>query len=132
MLILRARVFVVEQDCPYQDPDHKDPQSYHLWGTDNLGHVVAYARIVKPGVSYNEVSIGRVVVAPEYRGSGMGVELMQETMRMVEQFYGPVPIRLSGQCYLERFYNDLGFETVSEEYMEDDIPHVEMLRPAQK
>ena len=131
MLTLRARVFVVEQNCVYQDPDHKDPLSYHLWGADNNGNVVAYARIVKPGVSYQEVSIGRIIVAPEYRGSGMGVELMEEAFKFIRQFYGELPIRISAQCYLEKFYTNLGFETVSETYLEDDIPHVEMLRTKQ-
>lgn len=128
LLQLRASVFVVEQDCPYSDPDHKDPKCWHLSGRLN-DQLVATLRAVPPGVSYSDSSIGRVVVAPNVRGLQLGRELMKVGIAFNRHMWGGA-IRISGQSYLESFYQSLGFQTVSDPYMEDDIPHVEMLLPA--
>lgn len=127
ILALRIAIFVVEQDCPYQEADHKDPHSYHVWGTvDN--EVVAVVRIVEPGISYPEISIGRVAVAMGYRGTNVGNDLMTNTIAFIEEKLGKQAIRISAQEHLQSFYHRFDFKTVSEMYLEDDIPHVEMLR----
>ena len=126
---LRCEVFVVEQNCPYQEADHKDEQSLHIYANTPDGSVVAYARAPLPGVSYPEVAIGRVVTSPALRGQGMGNVLMDKTLEAIAQRLGEVPIRISAQAYLERFYAGYGFASVGEPYLEDDIPHIEMLRP---
>jgi ElaA protein len=138
IVALREAVFVVEQNCPYLDADGKDPKCYHLWASfdsaqdDTLQHkILAYARIVKPGVSYPEVAIGRVVTAASVRRTGLGKELMQRAIDYVHELYGPVPIRISAQSYLIAFYQSFGFEVITEPYLEDDIPHVGMVRAAQ-
>ncbi|MCU0432009.1 MAG: GNAT family N-acetyltransferase [Bacteroidia bacterium] len=126
LLQLRAAVFVVEQNCPYLDPDDKDILSLHVWcsrGNDML----ACARILPGGVSYHEVSIGRVATSAAARGTGLGRELMQYCLKQIVHTFGHVPVRIGAQCYLEKFYNEFGFERVGEDYLEDDIPHVEML-----
>ncbi|MCB0514900.1 MAG: GNAT family N-acetyltransferase [Bacteroidetes bacterium] len=123
---LRQEVFVVEQNCPYLDADGKDLESDHLMGFDYNSKLVAYARIVHPGISYNEISLGRVVTAPSHRRQELGILLMQTTLEKIYNEYGDVPVRISAQCYLENFYQKFGFQVVSEPYMEDDIPHVEM------
>lgn len=125
---IRQEVFVVEQNCPYLDADGKDQKSHHLMGYAGE-ELVAYSRLVKPGVSYNEVSIGRVVSATKHRGSSFGKQLMTQSIAEINKIYGPVPIRISAQQYLQKFYEGFGFVRLSEEpYMEDFIPHVEMLR----
>jgi ElaA protein len=123
ILAVRERVFVVEQACPYQEADGLDPQCRHLWATLR-GAIVAYLRIVPTGVKYAEVAIGRVLVAPEMRGTGLGKELMRRALAAA----GAVPVRLSAQAHLDRFYAELGFRAVGDVYDEDGIPHVEMLR----
>jgi ElaA protein len=128
ILVLRQRVFVVEQKCPYQDADGSDPRAAHLMGHDSDGNLVAYLRIFGKGVKYPECSLGRIVTAPEARRTGAGKELMREGLRALEQLHGKVPIRIGAQLYLEKFYREFGFERVGENYLEDDIPHVEMLR----
>ena len=125
---LRLEVFSVEQNCPYQDADGKDQRSWHVMGCNSKGELTAYARIVEPGVSYPEISIGRVVTSPLVRGTGAGKELMKECMNFIQKQYGKVAVRISAQCYLTRFYEGFGFHTVGEEYEEDHIPHIEMLR----
>jgi ElaA protein len=122
---LRERVFVVEQKCVYLDADGLDPQAQHLWATRDDG-VIAYLRILPAGVKYAEVTIGRVVTAPEARGGGLGRELMQRGIAAA----GAVPIRIGAQAHLEAFYGALGFRRAGEPYVEDDIPHVEMVRPS--
>lgn len=124
---LRLEVFVVEQNCPYQDFDGKDQHSLHVWATNSEGSIVAYARIVSPGVSYDEPSIGRVITAMKARGSGLGRRLMTFTMETVEKRYGKMPVRISAQSYLLNFYGEFGFRSVGVEYLEDGIPHTEML-----
>jgi ElaA protein len=127
ILKLRAEVFVVEQDCPYCDPDHKDPLSFHLEAVVD-GALAGTARAVPPGVSYAESSIGRVVIDPQHRGLQLGRQLMERAIAFNRAQWGG-GIRISGQAYLQGFYESLGFATVSEAYMEDDIPHFEMLLP---
>jgi ElaA protein len=127
ILQLRNEVFVVEQNCVYQDADNKDQLSYHLMGYDE-GKLLAYTRIVPPGVSYEEPSVGRVVTSPEVRRSGIGKELMIESVKAVHRLYGNQPIRIGAQLYLRKFYESLGFKKTSEVYLEDNIEHIEMLR----
>jgi len=125
MLALRAEVFVVEQNCPYQDVDGKDKKSLHVCGYSPEGALCAYARLVMPGVSYDEWSIGRVVTSPAVRRTGMGEALMQTCMlHLAEKNVNA--IRISAQSYLRDFYAKFGFLQVSDEYLEDDIPHMEM------
>lgn len=124
---LRLDVFVVEQDCPYQDFDGKDQLSRHVWAVDESQQVLAYARIVAPGVSYAEPSIGRVVTALAARRSGLGKELMNYALGEVARCYGKSPVRISAQSYLIKFYTEFGFRSVGVEYLEDGIPHTEML-----
>lgn len=124
ILALRGRVFVVEQNCPYLDPDGADLVSRHVWATNEAGDIVAYLRVVPEGVKFAEVSIGRVITAPEARGTGLGKELMRRGIAAV----GVAPIRIGAQAHLEKFYGELGFTRASEPYDEDGIPHVEMLR----
>ncbi len=127
ILAARAEVFVVEQDCPYQDVDGKDHDSIHLWAKNEVGKVVAYARITPPGVRFPDPSIGRVLTTMEVRGTGTGQELMERAITVCRNRYAGQPIRISAQQYLERFYNGLGFATVHGPYPEDGIPHLEML-----
>lgn len=125
----RERVFVVEQDCAYQDADDLDALSWHLISSID-GELAAYLRIVDPGHKYPEPSIGRVITPKSFRGRGLGQQLMAEAIAGAQRYYPDQAIRISGQSYLLDFYGALGFETVGEEYLEDGIPHFEMLRPA--
>jgi ElaA protein len=124
---LRERVFVVEQACAFLECDGVDPASRHLWASED-GAIRAYLRIVPAGARYAEVSIGRVVTAPEARGTGLGKELMQRGIAAVRAHHGDVPIRLGAQAYLETFYAGFGFRRISDNYDEDGIPHLYMLR----
>jgi ElaA protein len=126
ILALRAEVFVVEQNCPYQDVDGKDPKSLHVCGYAENGDLCAYARLVNPGVSYDEWSIGRVITSPRVRRTGAGEELMRTCMGYFSDRKISA-VRISAQSYLHDFYSKFGFVRVSEEYLEDDIPHMEML-----
>jgi ElaA protein len=126
-LALRSRVFVLEQG-PYQDADGLDPDAWHLLGRDSSGALIAYLRVVDPGRKCEEPSIGRVVVAPEARGRAIGRALMQEGIARCSMAWPGRGIRISAQARLERFYRSLGFELVGAEYLEDGIPHIEMLR----
>lgn len=128
---LRESVFVVEQTCAYQDADGRDPQAWHLlgWSDEEDGRrLVAYARIFEPGVRYTEGSIGRVVTAPEVRGTGVGKVLMAEALRRLDGLAPGQTVKIAAQRRLEKFYLELGFRTVSEPYEEDGIIHVDMLR----
>ena len=131
MLALRSRVFVVEQECVFLDIDGLDQDALHLLGWSDAAHGALHAslRILAPGVSYDEPSIGRVVTAPEARGTGAGRALMLAGIAECERRYPGTGIRIGAQQYLERFYGSLGFQTVSAMYLEDGIPHVTMLRP---
>ena len=127
LLRLRSEVFVVEQQCIFLDMDNKDQQCMHLCGWQ--GELLAAStRLVPPGISYTEMSIGRVVSAPEVRGTGIGRELMQVSINACYQLWGVAPIRIGAQCYLEKFYQSLGFEPQGEIYLEDGIPHIEMVK----
>jgi len=126
-LALRCRVFILEQG-PYLDPDGLDRHAWHLLGVDTHGTLQAYLRTVDPGHKYDEPSIGRVITSPERRGQGLGLALMQQGLeRTVAQWPGQ-GIRISAQAHLQRFYGSLGFATVGQPYLEDDIPHVQMYR----
>ena len=122
----RQEVFVVEQNCAYMDCDEKDLHSYHLVGLQSE-KLVAYARILPAGVSYKEVSIGRIATAKNVRHQGIGKLLMQTAMSRVEELYGKVPMRIGAQTYLVDFYSCFGFVPESA-YMEDGIPHTHMFR----
>ena len=126
LLQLRAAVFVVEQNCAYLDPDDKDIFALHVLCSRG-SELLACARILPGGVSYPEVSIGRVATSASARGTGVGRELMNYTLKQITEVFGSVPVRISAQCYLERFYESFGFIRQGEDYLEDDIPHVEML-----
>ena len=128
ILALRQTVFVVEQDCAYLDADGWDRRSRHLYKRDASGLLVAYLRLVEPGVKYAEPSIGRVITHPRVRRTGLGRELMAEGLRGAAKHYPGAAIRIGAQKWAERFYRSLGFESVGHEFIEDDIPHVEMLR----
>src|SRR5512147_2637800 len=117
---LRERVFVVEQNCVYLDADGADPDCRHLWG-ERDGRIVAYLRVVPAGLKFAEVSIGRVIVAPEARGTSLGRDLMNRGIAEA----GSVPIRIGAQAHLEKFYIELGFQRASDVYDEDGIPHIE-------
>lgn len=127
-LALRCRVFILEQG-PYLDPDGVDRVSWHLLGRDGRGELAAYLRVVDPGHKYAEPSIGRVIVAPEHRGTGLGRALMREGIAGCERLWPGLGVRISAQAHLQRFYGSLGFAAVGEPYLEDGIPHLEMLRP---
>lgn len=129
LLELRQRVFVVEQACPYLDCDGKDRAALHLLGRDGAGRLIAYARLLAPGVSFPEASIGRVVTHPEVRRTGAGRALVREAIAGTRDAFGAGPIRIGAQRYLERFYEELGFRIASDPYDEDGLPHVEMLLP---
>lgn len=127
ILCVRQQVFVLEQKCLYLDADGKDRQSFHLMGFDG-DELVAYARILDAGVSYPEVSMGRILTTEKARGTGAGIELMEVGLQRIQDHYGNVPIRISAQTYLLQFYQKFGFESTGKEYLEDEIPHTEMLR----
>jgi ElaA protein len=127
VLALRCRVFILEQGA-YLDPDGVDPMCWHLCARDAQGVLVAYLRAVDPGVKYPEPSIGRVITAPQVRGIGLGRQLMTEGLaRSARQWPGQT-LRISAQSRLRRFYESLGFEAASNDYLEDGIPHVQMTR----
>jgi len=127
IIALRIKIFVIEQDCPYQDLDGKDKLAHHLFYTNNEDEVVAATRILPQNISYAEVSIGRVVVDEKCRGTGLGHLIMEESMNFVQAEFGQVDVRLSAQKHLENYYGKHGFRSTGKEYLEDGIPHVEML-----
>ena len=126
ILQLRNEVFVVEQNCPYQDADNKDQKSFHCMGWDG-DLLAAYTRIIPAGISYSEASIGRVVTSPKYRGTGAGKTLMQLSISNTFATFDCTAIKIGAQLYLKKFYEGLGFVQCSEQYLEDNIPHIEML-----
>jgi len=125
-LQLRARVFILEQG-PYLDVDGLDRASWHLLGRGDAGRLQAYLRVVDPGQKFDEPSIGRVVTAPEVRGTGLGRTLMREGLDGCRRLWPDRDIRISAQARLQRFYTGLGFVATGDEYQEDQIPHIEML-----
>jgi len=124
---LRNAVFVVEQNCVYQDADDKDLPSWHYMGWLNE-KLVAYTRLLPPGLAFDEPSIGRVVTHPNNRKSGLGRELMIRSVEEAEKLFGKIPIRIGAQVYLRDFYTRLGFQSCSDVYLEDNIEHIEMIR----
>jgi len=130
MLALRAKVFVLEQG-PYLDPDGADRHCWHLLGRGAAGELMAYLRVLDPGVKFDEVSIGRVVVDAALRGQRVGHVLMREGLARCSQVWPGHAIRIGAQAHLQQFYRQHGFRTVSEEYLEDGIAHVQMLRSAE-
>jgi ElaA protein len=127
ILAARARVFVVEQNCPYLDLDGLDRAAWHLW---TGAPVRAYLRVLPPHAKYEEASLGRVITAPEARRTGLGRALLVEGIRRAESLFGSIAIRIGAQRYLEHFYAGFGFVRCSDDYDEDGIPHLEMLRAA--
>ena len=146
LLRLRVEIFVVEQNCPFQDIDGMDNRAYHLLGyTDageladlgyglvlyantDAGELAAYARLFDADISYAQVAIGRVAVGLAYRRHGLGQELMQQAVAQCEMLFGAQAIKLGAQLYLKQFYEGFGFKQCGEEYLEDGIPHIPMLR----
>jgi ElaA protein len=128
LLQLRVLVFVIEQNCPYQDLDDKDYDAWHLWSLDGDNRMVAYCRLLPPGVSYPEyASIGRVVTHPDFRGRELGRMLMKKALAQCAKYFPGVPVKISAQTYLLNFYTSLGFVSTGEAYLEDGIPHTAMI-----
>ncbi len=127
ILQLRSEVFVVEQNCIYQELDGKDDLAHHLMFFENQ-ELVAYARLFSRGIVYPEMaSIGRVVVRKNYRNNKIGKKLMQEAILALKEEESPIQIAISAQSHLKKFYASLGFHSVGKEYLEDDIPHIRMI-----
>ncbi|WP_409291058.1 GNAT family N-acetyltransferase [Peribacillus sp. SCS-37] len=122
----RTRVFVVEQDCPYLEVDGKDLEAYHLF-KEKDSEIMAYLRVLPPGVSYPQASLGRVMVKEEYRGEGLAKELVAKGLEVIRQELGESAVKIQAQNYLNKFYGSFGFQAVSEIYLEDNIPHIDMV-----
>lgn len=128
IVALREQVFIVEQYCPYLDADGKDLVAHHLIGTNAAGDILAYARLLSKGVSYADyTSIGRIIASPKARGTGAGRQLLEKATAEIQRLFGKTDIRIGAQCYLIGFYQKMGFRLVGEVYLEDAIPHVEMV-----
>jgi ElaA protein len=125
ILRLRSEVFVVEQNCVYQDIDNKDQKALHLFGIVE-GEIIAYSRLFKPGDYFEFSSIGRVVVAEKHRDKNFGHELIDQSILEINRRFNVQNITISAQLYLKKFYESHGFVATSETYLEDDIPHIEM------
>ena len=125
VLKLRIEVFVVEQNCIYQDIDGKDSKAIHVLGYYN-GDLAAYCRIFDAGYYFDEASIGRVIVSPRYRDKKFGHDLMKVAIEAVDANFNKKQITISAQMYLQKFYESHGFVKTSEMYLEDDIPHIQM------
>jgi ElaA protein len=128
LMRLRQQVFAVEQQCAYLDADGIDPACWHLLGWSSGQQLQASLRIVPPGLKYGDASIGRVVTTRETRGSGLGQELLAKGLLRCRQLHPGADIRISAQAHLRRFYEGFGFAAVGEAYLEDGVPHIEMLR----
>ena len=129
-MALRQRVFAVEQNCAYLDADGLDLDAWHLLGWEENStklSLSAYLRVLPAEAKYPEPSIGRVVTAPEARRKGFGKAIMTEAIKKIRDEFGNISIRISAQAYLEKFYSELGFSKVSAPYLEDGIPHIQML-----
>ena len=127
ILQLRNEVFIVEQNCPYQDMDNKDLKSWHLMGIKE-NKLMAYSRLLAPGISYSESSIGRIVSSPSVRKTGMGKKLVEESIKQIKNLFKTDTIRIGAQLYLKTFYESYGFVQDGEIYLEDNIPHIIMLK----
>jgi ElaA protein len=126
MMQFRQGVFVVEQKCCYQDADGLDLSCRHLFGKTSSGELIAYLRVLAPGQKYEEPSVGRLAVDQRLRKTGLGKRLTEEGLRLVHRLYPGMGLRIVAQLYLEKFYAGYGFVSVSEPFIEDGIPHVEM------
>lgn len=126
ILQLRNEVFVVEQNCVYQDCDGKDPASFHFMGWQ-LNKLVAYTRLLPAGVAYEQISIGRVVTSPSARGRQVGRELMVRSIEKLHELFGVSPVKIGAQYYLKTFYESLGFSQSGDRYLEDGIGHIPMI-----
>ncbi|KIL48693.1 GNAT family N-acetyltransferase [Jeotgalibacillus campisalis] len=131
ILMARNAIFVVEQECAYQEIDGHDPKSAHLTLKDGE-ELVAYARLLPAGVKYPSPSIGRIIVNPAYRGSGQGRKLLEKSLDIMVNDWGAEEIKLQAQVYLRDFYHSFGFEETSAEYLDDGIPHVDMRMSVKK
>ena len=127
ILQLRSEVFVVEQDCVYQDIDGNDQKALHIIGTVE-NKIIAYTRCFGPGDYFKEASIGRVVVKESQRKFKRGNQIMNKSIKAINDHYKTKIIKISAQCYLNKFYTNLQFKSIGEKYLEDGIPHVAMLR----
>jgi len=127
LLQLRSEVFVVEQDCVYQDIDGKDEKALHVLGYYN-NELAAYSRLFDKGYYFEETSIGRVVVSPKYRNKKFGHDLMKVSIEAINKNFNATAITISAQEYLKNFYESHGFVQTSEMYLEDAIPHIQMKR----
>ena len=128
LMVLRQQVFVVEQECAYLDADGLDQEALHILGRKESGDLVAYARILDKGKKYgNSTAMTRVVVNQEGRGVGIGRELVHYTLSRIKDEFGEGAVKISAQLYLKEFYTSFGFKTTSGEYLEDGIPHIEMI-----
>lgn len=128
LLKARSEVFVVEQNCVYLDADGYDQQAIHVWAEDEEGEILAYCRVFDKGIKYEETSLGRVITTQKGRGRSLGKQLIQYAVETIENRYHTSEIRISAQDYLLKFYGDFGFEDTGKKYLEDDIPHTEMIR----
>ena len=126
ILRLRSQIFVVEQDCVYNDLDGHDKDAIHQFLKKD-DEIVAYSRLLKPGSRFADYSIGRVVVKETERGTGLGIQMMKEAKSYIKGTWGAEKIKISAQKYLQNFYESLGFVVITEEYLEDGIPHFGML-----
>lgn len=129
LLRMRSEIFVVEQQCIYLDLDGKDTQALHVLGWKG-SELCGYCRVFRPGDYFEEASIGRVAVPSRFRGNGYGARLMEFTIQAIQKDMGACPIAISAQAYLQRFYEDLGFQPEGELYKEDGIPHIRMVLQA--
>tara|TARA_R110002050_G_scaffold54303_4_gene122938 strand:- start:24463 stop:24918 length:456 start_codon:yes stop_codon:yes gene_type:complete len=127
LLQLRSEIFVVEQDCVYQDIDGKDEKALHVLGFKNE-KIIAYTRIFKSGDYFEDASIGRVVVAKNERAFKYGYDIMKASVQAVENYFKEKKIKISAQAHLKSFYNNCGFKEIGEVYLEDDIPHIAMIK----
>ena len=127
--ILKARidVFIVEQNCPYPELDGYDDKAIHFWAEED-GEILAYCRIFDKNIKYHEASIGRVLTTENARGKNLGRQLMKYAVEIIENRFETSEIRISAQDYLLKFYEEFGFGDTGKKYLEDDIPHTEMLR----
>jgi len=128
VLQLRIDVFVVEQNCPYPELDNKDKKALHLFGKDKNNNIIAYTRIFKPGDYYIEAAFGRVAVHQDFRNQKLGYQLIEQTIDQIEQLFGKISIKIGAQTYLKKFYESFDFQQVGDEYIEDGIPHIYMIK----
>ena len=127
-MVIRQKVFVVEQDCPYLDADGHDRGAIHVFSTNDQGEIVCYARILPPDLYFEGFSsIGRVVTLPEYREKGLGRQIMKYSLKHCRELFPDLSIKIMAQSYLVKFYRSFGFEVIGNEFLEDGIPHKYMI-----